>query len=70
MRRETPPESELRPLAGQCAHVWMNQKGRYLVEQICKLCKLYRYKSSFTADWEYRAPIPFSAGEMSDPRAY
>ena len=30
-----------------------------MVAQVCELCKLYRYKSNPTADWEYRAPIPF-----------
>jgi len=30
-----------------------------VVAQVCAVCKLYRYKSSATADWEYRAPIPF-----------
>ncbi len=60
MKLELPPEAEQRPLAGNCAHVWLNQKSQYLVEQICKLCRLYRYKTGFTADWEYRAPIPLA----------
>ncbi|HMD87429.1 MAG TPA: hypothetical protein VKO18_22295 [Terriglobia bacterium] len=48
-----------KPLAGACHHQWQNQGGPYVVAQVCELCKLYRYKSSATADWEYRAPIPF-----------
>ncbi|MGA2983374.1 MAG: hypothetical protein ABSG32_06140 [Terriglobia bacterium] len=52
------PEQK-KPLAGACPHQWQNQKGPYVVAQLCALCKLYRYKSSATADWEYRAPIPF-----------
>jgi hypothetical protein len=50
---------QAKPLAGTCHHQWQNQQGRYAVSQVCGLCKLYRYKSSATADWEYRAPIPF-----------
>ncbi len=60
MEFELPPGAEQRPLAGHCAHIWLNQKGQRLVEQVCKLCKLYRYKASLTADWEYRAPIPLA----------
>ncbi len=60
MKPEPPPEGEQKPLAGTCAHVWQDQKSQYLVAQVCKLCKLYRYKTSPTADWEYRAPIPFA----------
>ncbi len=60
MQFESPPDGEPKPLAGHCAHVWHDQESHYLVEQICQLCKLYRYKSSATADWEYRAPIPFA----------
>jgi len=52
------PEQK-KPLAGACHHNWQNQEGPYAVAQVCDLCKLYRYKSSTTADWEYRAPIPF-----------
>ncbi len=48
-----------KPLAGQCAHRWVAQPGPYFVSEVCALCKLYRYKSTATADWEYRAPIPF-----------
>lgn len=59
MKPEPQSESDQKPLAGACAHVWENQKTQYLVTQVCKLCKLYRYKTSVTADWEYRAPIPF-----------
>ena len=52
------PEQK-KPLAGACHHQWQNQEGPYAVAQVCDVCKLYRYKSSATADWEYRAPIPF-----------
>ena len=48
-----------KPLAGACQHKWLNQVGPYVVAQLCEVCRLYRYKSSATADWEYRAPIPF-----------
>ncbi len=47
-----------KPLAGACHHQWLNQQSPYVVAEVCQLCKLYRYKSSTTADWEYRAPIP------------
>ncbi len=50
---------EGKPLAGNCAHRWRDQKSAYRVAQVCDLCKLFRYKTSLTADWEYRAPIPF-----------
>jgi hypothetical protein len=30
------------------------------VAQLCGVCMLFRYKTSVTADWEYRAPIPFA----------
>jgi hypothetical protein len=48
-----------RPLAGSCCHQWVDQESDYLVAQVCALCRLFRYKASVTADWEYRAPIPF-----------
>ena len=48
-----------KPLAGTCHHQWQNQESPYVVAQVCSVCKLFRYKSSSTADWEYRAPIPF-----------
>ena len=54
-----PPEPT-KPLAGACHHEWQNQDAPYVRAQICPLCRLFRYKSSTTADWEYRAPIPFS----------
>lgn len=50
---------EKKPSAGTCHHQWLNQDSPYVVAQFCEVCKLYRYKSSVTADWEYRAPIPF-----------
>jgi hypothetical protein len=52
------PEQK-KPLAGACHHQWQNQEAPYVVAQVCEVCKLYRYKCSPTADWEYRAPIPF-----------
>jgi hypothetical protein len=60
MNADRMSEGEQRPLAGACLHIWLNQESQYAVEQICKLCKLYRYKPSLTADWEYRAPIAFT----------
>lgn len=53
------PTEEAKPLAGACQHVWVDQESPYVVAQVCKLCMLYRYKASATADWEYRAPIPY-----------
>ena len=47
-----------KPLAGACHHQWVNQDGPFVLAQFCEVCKLFRYKSSVTADWEYRAPIP------------
>jgi hypothetical protein len=52
------PETR-KPLAGACQHHWRDQETPYVVAQLCETCKLFRYKSSATADWEYRAPIPF-----------
>jgi hypothetical protein len=51
---------EGKPLAGNCKHVWQNQKSPFLIAQVCQHCKLFRYKSSLRADWEYRAPIPIA----------
>jgi len=53
------PEQK-KPLAGACHHQWQKQEGPYVVAQVCEICKLFRYKSGATADWEYRAPIPFA----------
>jgi hypothetical protein len=47
-----------KPLAGTCHHQWQDQESPYAVAQLCTVCKLFRYKTSATADWEYRAPIP------------
>jgi hypothetical protein len=55
----TPPLDE-KPLAGSCHHQWVDQETGYVVAQVCALCRLFRYKASATADWEYRAPIPFA----------
>jgi hypothetical protein len=52
---ETPPR---KPLAGSCPHRWVDQESPFVVAQVCEACRLFRYKSSLTADWEYRAPIP------------
>jgi hypothetical protein len=57
---ETMLPEQKKPLAGACQHRWQNQEGPYSVAQVCDVCKLFRYKSSATADWEYRAPIPFA----------
>jgi hypothetical protein len=50
-------EEQKKPLAGTCHHRWEDQESPYVVAQVCTQCKLYRYKASVTADWEYRAPI-------------
>ena len=65
MQNEPLTENESKPLAGSCQHSWENQETPYFIAQLCRFCKLLRYKSGLTADWEYRAPIPFaqSAGE-------
>ncbi len=52
---QNPPE---KPLAGTCPHQWLEQESPFLVAEVCVACRLFRYKSSLTADWEYRAPIP------------
>ncbi len=59
MKSGSPPQVE-KPLAGNCAHAWENAQSPYAIAQVCKLCKLYRYKIGSTADWEYRAPIPIA----------
>jgi hypothetical protein len=58
MNRDLPPPELGKPLAGTCHHRWENQKSPYAVAQLCKICKLFRYKTNATADWEFRAPIP------------
>jgi len=58
---DTPNQSPLeKPLAGECVHRWQEQPSPYLTAEVCVHCKLYRYKSNLTADWEYRAPIPIA----------
>jgi hypothetical protein len=54
-----------KPLAGSCHHQWKDQGSPYAIAQLCIVCRLFRYKTSATADWEYRAPIPIGklAGE-------
>ena len=61
------PESVSKPLAGTCLHNWQAQATPYAVAQVCALCKLFRYKASSTADWEYRAPIPVVGVRPSEP---
>jgi hypothetical protein len=56
------PESE-KPLAGACAHEWVKTESPFSIAEVCKLCKLFRYKAAATADWEYRAPIPIARVE-------
>lgn len=58
MSRKLPEPKQKKPLAGTCHHQWQDQQSPYAVAQLCKVCKLLRYKTSATADWEYRAPIP------------
>jgi hypothetical protein len=58
MSRKLPEPEQKKPLAGTCHHQWQNQQSPYAVAQLCKVCKLFRYQTSATADWEYRAPIP------------
>jgi hypothetical protein len=60
MTSERFPPNQAKPLAGTCHHQWLNQKAPYAVAQVCKVCKLFRYKASTTSDWEYRAPIPIA----------
>ncbi len=57
-RKPVPPEQGTKPLAGTCHHQWVNQESPFVAAQLCRLCRLFRYKSAATADWEYRAPIP------------
>ena len=56
--KPSPPAIQKKPLAGECQHKWVNQDSPYAAAQLCELCKLFRYKTGTTADWEYRAPIP------------
>lgn len=57
MKPKAPRVEKGKPLAGLCHHQWENQESPYTLAQLCKLCKLFRYKSAPRADWEYRAPI-------------
>jgi hypothetical protein len=59
MMENTPLREEKKPLAGTCHHQWQDRESPYAVVQLCAICMLFRYKTSVTADWEYRAPIPF-----------
>lgn len=58
MDRDVPPSQPTKPLAGTCQHDWQTQSTPYAVAELCTACRLFRYKPSPTADWEYRAPIP------------
>jgi len=60
MKGEPSVQPPGKPLAGTCHHEWLDQETPYAVAQLCSLCKLFRYKTSTTADWEYRAPIPIA----------
>ncbi len=62
MKGELFPGESKKPLAGTCSHRWKDQASPYFKAQVCDFCKLYRYKVSSRADWEFRAPIPI-AGE-------
>jgi hypothetical protein len=56
-----------KPAAGSCQHKWQNQESPYILAQVCALCRLFRYKASLTADWEYRAPIPIAQFPPDEP---
>lgn len=58
MAKGVPPRHPTKPLAGTCQHDWQAQATPYAVAELCVICRLFRYKTSPTADWEYRAPIP------------
>ncbi len=58
MDKDAPLPKPTKPLAGTCQHDWQAQATPYTVAELCAACRLFRYKSSPTADWEYRAPIP------------
>jgi hypothetical protein len=58
MPKDLNQEPHPKPLAGTCQHEWRDQEAPFVVAQLCLRCRLFRYKSSATADWEYRAPIP------------
>ena len=56
----TGQEPQAKPMAGTCHHQWQDQQSAYVLAQVCSHCRLFRYKASVTADWEYRAPIPIA----------
>lgn len=58
---------QVKPLAGNCHHRWIDQESRFLISQVCEFCKLYRYRVALVSDWEYRAPIPRTALELDWP---
>ena len=67
MMDEQFPHTGSKPLAGTCLHDWQGQDSPYVVAEVCAICKLFRYKPSSTADWEYRAPIPVGGMRPSKP---
>ena len=58
MDQKSPSRQVSKPLAGTCQHHWQEQESPFALAQLCTACRLFRYKASATADWEYRAPIP------------
>lgn len=58
MDKDAPLPKPTKPMAGTCQHDWQPQATPYAVAELCTACRLFRYKSSPRADWEYRAPIP------------
>ena len=58
MNKDVPPRQPTKPMAGTCHHDWQAQSTPYAVAELCTICRLFRYKTSLRADWEYRAPIP------------
>ena len=67
MNTKSDTSEQVKPLAGNCQHRWIDQESPYLVSQVCDFCKLYRYRAALISDWEYRAPIPRVAPELDWP---
>lgn len=67
MNTKSDSPQAVKPLAGSCEHQWEDQESAFLVAQVCKVCRLYRYKVAPISDWEYRAPIPRAAPELDWP---
>jgi hypothetical protein len=66
--KDTEPPPQAKPLAGTCQHQWQDQQSPCILAQVCARCRLFRYKASLTADWEYRAPIPIAQVLPGEPR--